>query len=104
VHGHVDLLRWLVDNGCPWVARDLCIAAAIGGCVEVLTYLQQQGILTCTAALTDLLDLTGSSNKLAAAQWLREQGAGWPTTYDHHPWSGAVLEWAIGEGFIPPTN
>jgi hypothetical protein len=104
INGHVHLLRCLVDNDCPWDAYDLCLAAAEGGSVEVLTYLQQQGMLTDAEMMTLLLDVAAHYNKLAAAMWLREQGAEWPTTFQYRPWSGEVLEWATAEGFIAPNN
>jgi hypothetical protein len=104
--GNVDLLRWLIDNGCPWDAHqpELYRAAASGGSVDMLTYLQQAGLLTSTELLTDMLDCAARYNKLAAAQWLREQGAEWPAVYYWRPWGDAVVEWAIAEGFEPPAN
>jgi hypothetical protein len=76
--GHVDLLHWLVDSGCPWDAQDLCWHAAHGSSVEVLKYLQQQGLLTSMVVLRDLLMAAAIYSKDDAAQWLREQGAEFP--------------------------
>jgi hypothetical protein len=104
VRGHVDLLRWLVDNGCPWYADELCVKAAQGGSIDVMTHLQQQGLLTGTAVLSKMLDKAASVNKLAAAKWLREQGAEWPTVFAWSPWSGAALQWAKAEGCIIPIT
>jgi hypothetical protein len=42
VNGHIELLRWLVDNGCPWDARDLREIARRDN-VELIMFLQQQG-------------------------------------------------------------
>jgi hypothetical protein len=98
-HGHIDLLRWLVDNGCPFYARFLCVSAARGGSVAVLAYMQQQGMLTSVAVLTDMLNFAARYNNLAAAKWLRERGAEWPTKIKRNcPWSNEVLEWARTEG------
>jgi hypothetical protein len=44
--GHKILLRWMIDNGYPWDAQSLCYSAAQSSSVEVLTYLQELGILT----------------------------------------------------------
>jgi hypothetical protein len=74
----VELLRWFFNNGCPWHVEELCTAAAEGGSIEVLTYLQQQGVLTSTALLTGMLEAATDCNELAAAKWLRQQGAEWP--------------------------
>jgi Ankyrin repeats (3 copies) len=73
-NGHVSVLRWLMDNGCPWIPHNLCMAAGEGGSIEVLTFLQQQGILDAQM-LTHALDNAAFLGRLAAAQWLREQGA-----------------------------
>jgi hypothetical protein len=102
--GHVDPLRWLVNNGCPWDAHMLCMSAARSGSVEVLTYLQHQGLPTSIALLTDMLDYAAYSIELAAAQWLREQGAEWPVRFKYGPWRGEVLAWARAEGCTTPTT
>jgi hypothetical protein len=102
--GRVKLLRWLVDNGCPWEARHLCLSAAQGGSLKVIIYLQQDGILSGVPVLTDMLGRAGQHEKLAAAKWLREQGAQWPTDFINGPWTGEVLAWARAEGFIPATD
>jgi hypothetical protein len=102
--GHVKVLHSLMHNGCPCDARELCLSAAKGGSVQVLIYLQQQGMFRGVPMLTHLLSRAGAFSKLAAAQWLREQGAEWPTVLRHSRWSDEVLKWAIAEGFTLPTN
>jgi hypothetical protein len=47
---HVGVLDWLREQGCPWDAQLLCIAAAEGDSVEVLQHLQQHDGVQCTAA------------------------------------------------------
>jgi hypothetical protein len=101
--GHVDLLCWLIDNGCPWAKTRLCLAAASSGNIELMTFLQQQGLPTSAALLTDMLNYASSYNKLAAAKWLRQQGAEWPSTF-RCPWRGEVLEWARAEGCMTHMN
>jgi hypothetical protein len=101
--GNLGLLRWLMDNGCPWYAGFLCMSAAQGDGIEVLLYLQQEGLLT-SATLTDALRAAGSFDKFATAKWLREQGAEWPTVIKSGPWRGELLAWAISEGFAPPAT
>eukprot|EP00953_Heterococcus_sp_UTEX-ZZ885_P011568 6701-Heterococcus_DN1.PRE.1 len=105
VHGgHVDVLTWLVDNGCPWDAQELRQCAASSGSVKVLAYLQQQGELASTPLLTDMLNIAARNNKLAAAKWLRDQGAEWPAAFGWPRWSAAVLAWARAEGCTTPFN
>jgi hypothetical protein len=71
------------------------MAAAESGSVEVLRYLQQQGLLTSAARLTAALDDAAAKHKIDAVKWLREQGAKWPTAFRRwHPWSSAILAWA----------
>jgi hypothetical protein len=106
--GHVDLLRWLIDNGCPW-DNEMCTAAANGGKIVMLAHLQQQGLLTTAALLTDMLNAAARCNKpeLAAAQWLREQGAEWPVTITpsrSYGWSDELLAWARAEGCTAPVS
>jgi hypothetical protein len=103
-HGHVDVLHWLCDNSCPWEARELCVSAAQGGSVAVLTHLQQQGLLDSVALLTELLDEAAMACELAAAKWLRAQGAEWPAAFDYYDFGNAVTTWAEAEGCIPSTE
>jgi hypothetical protein len=70
----------------------------------VLFQQQRLPLLSSIAMLTEMLDYAGANNKLAAAKWLREHGAAWPTVFTQRRWTGAVLEWAVAEGFTPPTN
>jgi Ankyrin repeats (3 copies) len=77
--GHIDVLRWLIDNGCAWDLHELAAAAIQGGSIEVLVELQQQDLLNSVPLLTELLDMAVLHNKLAVAKWLREQGAEWPS-------------------------
>jgi tripartite-type tricarboxylate transporter receptor subunit TctC len=103
-NGHVSTLRWLQEHGCPWDAIDICASAAQGGSVDVLVYLQQQGIESTAEALTQMLKVAGANNHLAAAQWLRQQGASWPAKLcSFRQWSGDTLAWARAEGCTSPT-
>jgi hypothetical protein len=102
--GSVDLLRWLMDSGCPWDAHEMCMTAAQGTKKALLEYLQQLGLLSSAAVLTEMLYRTAWYHNLAAAKWLRQQGAEWPAVYTGIPWEGRFLEWAISEGFTPPTD
>jgi hypothetical protein len=103
---HIDTLRWLHEHGCPWDAAALSSEAARAGRLEVMAYLQQQGVLTA-AAVTHMLLLAGVHNQLPAVQWLRQQAAAeWPPVlqWRQRLWKGAVLEWARAEGCTAPTQ
>jgi hypothetical protein len=105
-HGHVDTLRWLQEHNCPWEDEFVAHVAAQGGSIEVLAYLQQQGILATPAKLTSLLNIAGGNNHLAAAQWLRQQGAEWPARLHcfGNRWSGRTLAWARDERCWSPAG
>jgi hypothetical protein len=94
--GHVLTLRWLHENGCPWSAACTSEAAAAGGRLDVIEYVLQQGTVFTPAFLEHLLNIAGAHNKLAAAQWFRQQGAEWPAwlLYLIRPWTGETLAWA----------
>jgi hypothetical protein len=75
------------------------LAAAEGGSVDAMEYLQQQGIVFTANMLTHMLNAAGKYNKLPAARWLRQQGAEWPRRlYWYGVWSEDALEWARAEG------
>jgi Ankyrin repeats (3 copies) len=77
--GHIDTLRWLFEHGCPVDAERVCTAAAKGGSIAILEYLQQQGLLSTAAQLTETLQSARKSHQMDAAKWLQQQGAPWPT-------------------------
>ena len=105
-NGHTDTLRWLHEHGCPWEAETVRESAASHSTVEVMVYLQQHDLLSTPAVLTRMLNTAGTYNTLAAAQWLRQQGAEWPAVlnYCDLAWSGETLAWARAEGCTSPTE
>jgi hypothetical protein len=99
LNGHGSTLRWLRENGCPWQTDTMHLLAARGGSVDAMEFLQQQGIVFCDVMLANMLNAAGASDKLAAAKWLREQGAEWPAQlYWHREWSVDAVAWARAEG------
>jgi hypothetical protein len=106
INGHASTLRWLHEHGCPWNSSGIGISAAVGGSVDTIVYLQQQGIEFTAGKLTDMLNAAGAYNKLAAAKWLRQQEAEWPAKLDwfNTQWSGETLAWARAEGCTSPTE
>jgi hypothetical protein len=107
----LDTLRWLHENGCPWIFRSLCQDAARQGSIDIMAYMQQQSVGADWNAnlLIRMLNCAGVCSKLAAAQWLRQQGAQWPSRLRAHDpndivlWSGEVLQWARAEGCNAPV-
>eukprot|EP00953_Heterococcus_sp_UTEX-ZZ885_P042253 21482-Heterococcus_DN1.PRE.3 len=63
--------------------------------------------------LSSMLNAAGAHDNLAAAKWLRQQGAEWPdviryfyvNSFDGYTeWSGEALAWARAEGCTSPTQ
>jgi hypothetical protein len=107
INGHVQTLRWWHKHGCPLSTIRTCIKAAEGGSVSVLIFLQQQQGTVFATVRTYMLRYAGAHNKLAAAQWLRQQGAEWPvrlSTSRGATWSGEVLAWSRAEACTSPTQ
>jgi hypothetical protein len=103
---HVGTLRWLHEHGCPWDSTVLAAAAEVG-CVAVLQYVLEQCAHISAELLTHLLSFAGARNQLAAAQWLRQQGAAWPDVLRQRrfgAWTGDTLTWARTEGCTSPTD
>jgi hypothetical protein len=104
--GHVDTLRYLHEQGCPWDLQAARAAAAKQGHVATITYALSAAPAASAAQLTELLNAAGSRNRLAAAQWLRQQGAEWPAVlrYEWRSWSSSTLQWARNEGCTSLTT
>jgi hypothetical protein len=66
--GHLDVLRWAREHGCPW-DEDTCACAADAGHMEVLRWV----VLTCAKA--------AGGGHLEVLKWAREH---------HCPWEGAT--------------
>eukprot|EP00953_Heterococcus_sp_UTEX-ZZ885_P020051 11208-Heterococcus_DN1.PRE.1 len=99
-------LRWLLSSTYYKLnpAED-SLAAAHGGSVQVLQFLQPLAHWNAQM-LTQLLQAAGAHKRLAAAQWLREQGAAWPVRLQDRwgkQWRGPCLEWARSEGCDLPV-
>jgi hypothetical protein len=97
---HWDTVRWLREHGCPWISDQICLNAAEQGSIENMSYMLQQDVV-CKYVLSEMLNDTGASGHLAAAQWLRhERGAAWPARLVD--WSDDVVTWARAEGCDSP--
>jgi hypothetical protein len=103
INRHSSTLRWLREHGCPWDTKHIHVVAAQGGSIDVMVYLQQQGIVFTAGVLTEMLSYAGAYNHLAAAKWLRAQGAEWPAMLCWgHQRLAEILEWARAEGCTSP--
>jgi hypothetical protein len=113
--GHVQVLQWLCRQGCPCKPGDLARWAGTGGSIATIAHVAAAAAPARRArALQLMLNYAGGHNHLAAAQWLRAQGAEWPAVLrctvrfgaqqTVAVWSGSVLEWARAEGCTAPTH
>eukprot|EP00953_Heterococcus_sp_UTEX-ZZ885_P005459 3413-Heterococcus_DN1.PRE.1 len=104
-YSQVATLQWLIEQGCPYQIRTCCYFAAVYGHIAILVYMQSLGWLDAPVLL-EALQVAGTFDQLAAAQWLRQQGAEWPTLlrFNVEPWSDALVAWARAEGCTSPTS
>jgi hypothetical protein len=103
--GKLELLQWLHECGCPWVESDVCRNSARNGNVDMLIWLQQVTAPWSDELKREMLFRAGWSNRLAAAQWLRQQGADWPASFCNTAaidstsrpvcWTVRVVRWAL---------
>eukprot|EP00953_Heterococcus_sp_UTEX-ZZ885_P014120 8037-Heterococcus_DN1.PRE.4 len=104
--GSVDALRWLREQGCPcdiWSVRE---TAARLGQLSILLYMQNSAPPATAPQVTELLHIACSYSNLAAAKWLRQQGAEWPAVLPcgWSMWKSDVLQWARAEGCTSPIG
>jgi hypothetical protein len=107
--GHVSVLSWLRESGCPSEYLELVMIAAYSGCIAMMQYVldqhavQLESTMTHVEVLTEMLEHAGIIDNLDAAKWLRQQGAEWPPTILVANWHhGEVLVWARAEGCTSP--
>jgi hypothetical protein len=117
-HNHLDTLVWLCEQGCLYQHWSVMRYAAEGGSVSALAYIHQRptehdvGSAEYASRMSRLLNVAGTNKQLAAAQWLRAQGAAWPEflKYQYQSkrglryWEGATLAWARSEGCTSPLS
>jgi hypothetical protein len=107
--GRLETLRWLREQGCPWVVSEVLIGAALFGHTDIVDYVIEQGEVQAAELLTAALNHAGGSNKLQTAQRLRQHGAEWPAVLSFsvgslvRQWSDESLAWARAEGCTSPT-
>ena len=84
--GHLEVLRWAREKGCPWNSLT-CSRAARGGHLEVLKWARENGCSwneeTCANAVED--------GHLEVLKWARENGC---------PWDERTRKLAASEGYV----
>ena len=68
--GHLDVLKWARENGCPWMSGHICTRAAQHGRLHVLKWAHAQGC-RLDESVCYVADLGGHA---AVLKWLRKHG------------------------------
>jgi hypothetical protein len=104
-HGYLSILRWAHEQGMIRDVQGVRVAAANSGQLPVIEYMLDIEPAATAAQLTEMLNMAGAWNRLEAVQWLRQQGAEWPTvlSYNGYEWVHGTLQWARDEGCTSPV-
>ncbi len=73
--GHLDVLQWAVDNGCP-LDCDVCTRAAKGGHIKILEWLKSRGCVLNEYASEEAV----KAGHLEVLKWLKANNI--PFTYN----------------------
>jgi hypothetical protein len=101
VGGHLSTLSWLHEQSCPLGdIQDVRMSAAASGHLCIIKYLKRCRPTASAAQVTQMLSAAGCFSKLSVAQWLRQQGAAWPTElcFNGNDWSSYARQWARENG------
>ena len=71
--GFIDMMKWAIENGCKGYSEIFCEAAAGGGQLETLKWLQANGYEWHHSACTAAADYS----HLEILKWLRQNGCPW---------------------------
>ena len=96
--GHLELVKWLRANGCPWGVRT-STSAARGGQLEVLQWMRAQDP-PCPWDLS-VCYYAALEGHLEVLRWARSQGCTWDEEVPCAAAEGGhlkVLNWLINEG------
>jgi hypothetical protein len=94
--GHLEVLRWARENGCPWNSNT-CSSAANGGHFEILKWARENGCpwgsSTCAYAV--------KGGHFEILKWARQNGCPWDSntcSYAAHGGHFEILKWARENG------
>ena len=94
--GHLHILQWARQNGCPW-DMNTCAEAALGGHLAILQWARENGypwsIKICANAAL--------GGHLAILQWARENGCPWDSCTCAYAALGGhldILQWVRQNG------
>ena len=79
--GNFRMLRWAIEQGCPWREEELCPYATCGGTLEMIQWLRSQDVPWGTGSYEDELEdgctEAAIRGKLDILMWAVENGCPW---------------------------
>jgi hypothetical protein len=108
-HGHVELLRWLLQHcsldpvDCATACRAFLRSIYCRRNLPILQLLLDSCELP-EPRLTELLHVAGMNSELQAAQLLRQRGAQWPGVLFYERWPDNVIAWAKQQSCTAPLT
>jgi hypothetical protein len=94
LHSKMDLLQWLLRRGCPWNIDSILALIALRKLhLPLLKWMRTKSGPWAAELQAVLLRTAVRTEAFAAADWLREQGAAWPNSFQ----AGAPywVEWTL---------
>ena len=85
--GNLELVRWLRAEGCPWDTNRLLMGASMHGQLEVLRWARENGCDWNASACAG----AASNGQREVLQWLRAEGC---------PWDGHTCDLAVQGGHV----
>jgi hypothetical protein len=103
VTNKLDLLQWLHSRGCPWDIDSILLNMTFRTLdLAVLKYLRNKTGPWAAARKAKLLQSAVQTGNFPAAEWLKEQGAAWPKSFQISPywlvWTQPMVKYAIEHG------
>ena len=93
VHRNLQMVKWLVAEGCPWDKPGLMVTAALTANLELMQYVRAAG---CTWSMVGVrclvsyaLECRDMSRFVPFVRWMRADGC---------PWSGRIVRKAMAGG------
>jgi hypothetical protein len=105
-----ELVRWLYESGCPTHFPDVITFAIKFDRADILAWVRSlAGVRWYAGFLNDSLVEAGRAGSVAAAAWLRTQGAEWPASFvtwgrfsmpqgSYVCWRWNTVKWALANG------
>ena len=96
MHGHLDVLTWALENGCPWNDHWASGRAALRGRIDVLEWIYEKGY-----SVRKICEFAAIGNQFDTLRWAVEKGSPldggtFQAAIRNNNWD--ILEFCINEG------